>query len=175
MAEENPPPVEAMSVRETDQPDAVVIHAGAPAAMARAIGSAPALALASLIVATATLLTMSVADEVADAYVDSSRHAIALTAVRWAAGSRTAVACVALLLAVIAGIRYARDLPATRYEFSDDGQEAQESVSGTEPPGWVKLLIGASIVVSVLAIVANAVAFAVTLHLHESPNFGIPG
>jgi multisubunit Na+/H+ antiporter MnhB subunit len=164
-----------MTIRDVGQPDSVVVYQRAPAAVARAIGSAPALALASLIIAAGTMLVMSVADDFAEAYVDSSRHANPLTALRWESGSRLAVAGIALLLAIIAGIRYTRDLPATRYVFSDDGQEADESVEGTEPPGWVKLLVGASIVVSVVAVVLNGVDLAMTLHLHESPNFGLQG
>jgi hypothetical protein len=82
---------------------------------------------------------------------------------------------VATLLAVVAGIRYSRDLPATRYTFSADGEDAAESAEGAEAPVWVVLLVGAGIVVSLLALLLNAIAFALTLHLHESPNFGVTG
>jgi hypothetical protein len=117
---------------------------------------------------------MSAAADISDAKVYSSHGLSDLAGVRWAAGTRLVVAVVALLIAVIAGVRYSRGLPATRYTFSADGEEATESIEGAEPPGWIKLLVGTSVVVSVLAIVLNASALAFALGLHESPNFGLP-
>jgi hypothetical protein len=153
--------------------DSVVIHPNPFAVIARVAGSVTALALAALITATATMLTMSVADDIADARLYSSRGFNNLEALRWAAGTRLVVAGIAMLLALVAGIRYSRGLPATRYTFSVDGQEATESTEGAEAPGWVGLLVGSAVVVSVLAILLNALALALTLHLHESPKFGL--
>jgi hypothetical protein len=157
-----------------EEPDSVVIHAAPFGAIARAAGSASALALTALITATATMLEMSAATDVADAKLYSSRGVNNLEAIRWAAGTRLIVAAVALLLAILAGVRYSRDLPATRYPFSADGQEVSESTGGAEAPGWVRLLVGSSVVVSVLAILLNAFAFALALGLHESRSFGLP-
>jgi hypothetical protein len=97
-----------------------------------------------------------------------------LEEIRWAAGSRLIVACIALLLGVLAGIRYSRDQPATRYTFSADEDEATESTEGATAPDWVRMLVGSAVVLSVLAILLNALALSLTLHLHESPNFGLP-
>jgi hypothetical protein len=164
-----------LAVGEPDGPETVVIRANPVAAIGRAAGSAHALALAALITATATMLSMSVANDIAEAKLYSSRGFNNLAEIRWAAGTRLVIAGVAVLLAVLAGVRYSRGLPATRYTFSADGEEAAESTEGTEPPGWVGLLVGAGIIVSILAVVLNALALAMTLHLHESPNFGLPG
>jgi hypothetical protein len=118
---------------------------------------------------------MAVANDIADAKLYSSRGFNNLTAIHWVAGTRLIIAGVALVMTLIAGVRFSRSLPATRYTFSDDGEEAVESIEGGEPPGWVPLLVGSAFVVSVVSLVLNAVALIITLHLHESPNFGIPG
>jgi hypothetical protein len=133
--------------------------------------SAPALALAALITAAATMLNMSAATEIAEAkYLSSSGDNLSL--VRWEIAVRLIVAVVALVLALLAGLRYSRDLPATRYTFSADGEEADESTEGNEAAGWVKLLVGAAVVVSILAIVLNGVAILMTIGLHQSSSFG---
>jgi hypothetical protein len=174
MASEDASHVEALELRAVDETDSVVIHPNPFGVIARVAGSAAALALSALIAATATMLNMSVVNDIADAKLYSSRGINNLEAIRWAAGIRLIVACVALLLAVLAGLRYSRDQPATRYTFTADGEEATESIVGVDAPGWVRLLVGSSVVVSVLAILLNAVAVALALHLHESPNFGLP-
>lgn len=171
---EDPSYVEALRVRDPVESDSVLIRPNPFGVIARAAGSATALALASLITATATMLTMSAALDIADAKVYSSRGLNNLGAIRWEAGTRLILAGLALLLAILAGIRYSRDLPATRYTFSVDGEDATESIEGTRAPGWVTLLVGSAVVVSMLAVVLNVVAWAITLHLHESPNFGLP-
>jgi hypothetical protein len=61
MASEDPSRVEAFELRDRDEHDSVVIHPNPFGAMARAAGSATALALSALITATATMLNMSVA------------------------------------------------------------------------------------------------------------------
>jgi hypothetical protein len=175
VADEQPSHVEVSRVRDVSEPDSVVIHANPVAAIARAASSATALAVVALITATATMLSMSVANDIAGAKLASSHGFNNLEALRWESGTRLVIAVIALLLALLAGIRYSRDLPATRYTFSVDGEEATESSEGAEPPGWVSLLVGSAVVVSVLAVLLNAIALAFTLHLHESPNFGLPG
>jgi hypothetical protein len=174
MANDDPSHVEALEVRNGDEPDSVVIRPNPFGAIARAAGSATALALSALVTATATMLNMSVANDLADAKLYSSRGLNNLEAIRWVAGTRLIVAGVALLLALLAGIRYSRDQPATRYTFSVDGQEATESTEGAAAPDWIRMLVGSAVVVSVLAILLNALALLLTLHLHESPNFGVP-
>jgi hypothetical protein len=174
MADQDPLHIEASTVQYVDAPDSVTIHPNPIGAIARAAGSATSLALVSLITATATMLSISAADDIAEAKLYSSRGFDNLEAVRWEAGTRLVLAGVALVLAIIAGVRYSRGLPATRYTFSVDSEDATESIEGSNPPGWVTLLVGSGFVVSVLAVVLNAVALATTLHLHESPNFGLP-
>lgn len=165
------------NVREPDQGtegDSILIRRNPVGAIVDAAGSAGALALASLVTATATILTMSVAADFGDAKLYSSRGLNDLLGIRWIAGARLVIAAVALLLGVIAGVRYARSLPATRYVFVDSQREPDESLEGDEQPGWVTLLVGSSVVVSVLAILLNAAAFAVAMHAHQSPDFGVP-
>jgi hypothetical protein len=167
---------EALASGATDNPDSVVIRTKPFAAMARAAGTAPALSVVALVIATATLLTMAAANDIANARLYSSHGLNSVEAIRWAVSVRLAAAAVALLLAVLAGVRYARGLPATRYTFSADAEEATESTEGTEAPGWVTMLVGSGVVLSVLALVLNTIALLVALHLHESPNFGLaPG
>jgi hypothetical protein len=174
MSAGDPEHVEALSNNERVEPESVLMRANPFTSIGRAMAGAPALSLAALIVATATMLTMSVANDLADAKLYSSRGIDSLTALRWAAGTRLIIAGVALLLAVIAGIRYSRDLPATRFTFTADGEEASESIEGVEAPGWARLLVGAAVVVALIAVALNGTAWALTLHLHESPNFGLP-
>jgi hypothetical protein len=174
MASQDPSHVAALELGDVNESDSVVIHPNPFGVIGRVAGSAAALSLSALIGATATMLNMSVVNDIADAKLYSSRGVNNLEAIRWAAGTRLIVACVALLLAVLAGLRYSRDQPAIRYTFAADGEEATESVAGVEAPGWVRMLVGSSIVVSVLAILLNATAVVLALHLHESPNFGLP-
>jgi hypothetical protein len=174
MDDEKVPVVAEMGTRDTDDPDSVVIRTNAAGAIARAAGSATTLAAVALITATVTMLNMSAANDIGDAKISSSRGINNLEEIRWVAGTRLIVAVVALLIAILAGIRYSRDLPATRYTFTAEGEEATESIEGAGAPGWVTLLVGTGVVVSALAILLNAVALAFALHLHESPNFGIP-
>jgi hypothetical protein len=174
MANQAPSHVEALEHGDVNESDSVVIHPNPFGVIGRVAGSAGALALSALITATATMLNMSVVDDIADAKLYSSHGINNLEAIRWAAGIRLVVACVALLLAVLAGLRYSRDQPAIRYTFTADGEEATESVAGVEAPGWVRLLVGSSVVVSLLAILLNATVMVLALHLHESPNFGLP-
>jgi multisubunit Na+/H+ antiporter MnhB subunit len=176
MAAENPPHVEVSAVRDVDAdaPDSVLMRPNPVSAIARAAGSATALALTALIVATATMLNMSAANDIADAKLYSSRGLNDLAAIRWVAGTRLIVAGVALLLALLAGVRYSRGQPAIRYTFSEDGEEATESSEGADAPAWVSLLVGSAVAVSLLALLLNGLAWALTLHLHESPNFGLP-
>jgi hypothetical protein len=172
--EEDPPLVEALQGYGVDHAETVVVHPNPFEVLARAAISAPALALASLITATATLVVVSAANDIAEAKFYSARGLDNLAQLRWVAGGRLVVAVLALLLAVLAGFRYSRDLPVTRYTFSPDGEEAVESIEGTEPARWIRYLVGAAAVVAILAIVINGVAVLMTLGLHESPNFGIP-
>jgi hypothetical protein len=154
--------------------DEVVIRPNPFGVIGRAVGSTGALALTALIGATVTLLNMALANDIAEAKLYSHPGFDTLAEIRWAAGTRLIIAGVALLLAVVAGIRYSRALPATRYTFSADGEEATESTEGVDAPGWVRLLVGSSVAVSVLAILLNAIALLLALRLHESPNFGVP-
>lgn len=174
MAERESPDLVTTDADVDDSASDVVLRTNPAMAMARALVSAPALALTSLIAATATTLAMSVAGDIAQAKFYSSRGINNLEILRWESGVRLVIAAVALGLAVAAGVRYSRGLPATRYTFSPDGEEAVESTIGSDPPGWMVLLVGSSLAMSILAVVWNAVALAMTLHLHESPNFGIP-
>jgi hypothetical protein len=174
MASQDPSHVDALGHGDVNESDSVVIHPNPFGTVGRVAGSAGALALSALITATATMLNMSVVNDIADAKLYSSRGINNLEAIRWAAGIRLVLACVALLLAVLAGLRYSRAQPVTRYTFTADGEEATESIEGVDAPGWVRMLVGSSVVVSVLAILLNATALVLALHLHESPNFGLP-
>jgi hypothetical protein len=157
-----------------DELESVVVRPNPFSEIGRAMTSTTGLALTALIVATAALLSMSVANDIAGAKLYSHRGFDTLAEIRWSAGTRLVVAGVALLIAIVAGVRYSRGLPATRYTFSPDGQDATESTDGVDAPGWVTMLVGSSVAVSVLAIVLNAIALVTALRLHESPNFGVP-
>jgi hypothetical protein len=172
--EEKAPVVAEIVTDGAEEADSVVVRTPLFAAIAHAAGSATTLATVALITATATMLNMSVANDIADAKLYSSRGINNLEAIRWVAGTRLVIACVALLISIVAGARYSRDLPTTRYTFSADGEEATESIEGAGAPLWVTLLVGSGFVVSLLAILLNAIALAFALHLHESLNFGVP-
>jgi hypothetical protein len=174
MMDEDVPVVEKWEVEDVNTLDSVVIRPNPFGVVSRAAASTTALALTALIGATGTMLSMSVANDISAAKLYSSRGFNNLAEIRWAAGTRLIVAGVALLLAIIAGIRYSHDLPATRYTFAADGEDTTESTEGTEAPDWIKMLVGSSVAVSALAVVLNAVALALALRLHESSNFGLP-
>lgn len=157
-----------------DELESVVIRPNPFSEIGRAVASTSGLALTALIGATATLLSMSVANDIAEAKLYSHRGFDSLAEIRWAAGTRLVVAGVALLIAIVAGIRYSRGLPATRYTFSPDGKDATESTDGVDAPGWITMLVGSSVTACVLAVVLNAIALVMALRLHESPNFGVP-
>jgi hypothetical protein len=113
VTDQDPAPVEALEVGAEDAPESVVVRSNSAGAIGRGAGSATALATAALITSTTTLLSMSAAADIGDAKVYGSRGFNELDAIRWQAGTRLVVAGVALLLAVLAGVRYARGLPAT--------------------------------------------------------------
>jgi len=119
-------------------------------------------------------VTTSAADDISNIKLDSTRGFKALVAIRWAVGTRFVVACLALVLAVVAGVRYARSLPVRRIEFRDD-REPLESTDGDAPPGWVSLLVGSGAMVALLAVVVNAVGLIYALEVHQSSGFGIVG
>jgi hypothetical protein len=154
--------------------DSVVVRPTTASALSGVVGFAPALALAALVTATATMLAMSLANEVADAKSFSSHGFPGLSVLRWTVGTRLVVAGIALLLALLALRRYRHDLPVTRYTFSEDGAEATDEIVGNEPPDWIRFLVGAALLVSLLAIVLNGVALAFAVQPHMSPNFGVP-
>jgi hypothetical protein len=174
MTDDEPMPAEVMLSRDDHEPDSVVLRPGLVVAVSRAARSAPALALAAIIVATATLISMSAANDIAEARVESSHHFNNLDVIRWTAGTRLVMAGIALLLALLAGAQFARELPGTRYTFSDSDDDAVETPEGAEPPTSLKLLVGSAFLVAVLAVVLNAVALIFALSLHESLNFGVP-
>lgn len=166
---------EELDARTCEESDSVVIRPNSFGTIARAASSAAALALAALITATATVLNMSLVNDIAAAKFYNSRGFNNLAELRWEAGARLIVAGIAMLVALLAGLGYSRDQPAVRFTFLADDEEPIESAEGNEAPGWVRMLVGSAVVVSVLAVLLNAIAFATTLHLHESPNFGLPG
>jgi hypothetical protein len=172
--DEDPPLVEALHTHDINEPESVIVRENPFGTIARAAVSAPAIALAALITATATMLNMAATSEIAEAKLFSTSGVDNIAVLRWESGTRLIVAVIAFLLAVLAGLRFSHDLPATRYTFSADGEEATESIEGTEAPGWVRFLVGGAFVVAVLAIVLNGVALLMTLGLHMSPNFGAP-
>lgn len=166
--------VEGDSNEGPDALESVVIRSNPFGVIVRAVVSVTGLASTALIGATVTLLSMSAANDIAEAKLYSHRGFDNLAEIRWAAGTRLIVAAVSLVLAIVAGIRYSRGLPATRYTFSADDADATESTVGTNAPGWHTFLVGSSVGVSILAIVVNAIALVMALRLHESPNFGLP-
>src|SRR4051794_19197086 len=115
MPDEDAPVVEELNGHDNGDPETVLVRTNPFAAMGRAAGSPTALALAGLIVATATMLSMQVTNDFAAAKYFSSRGFDDVTELRWQIGVRLVVAVVGLLLAVASGIRYARRPPPTRY------------------------------------------------------------
>jgi hypothetical protein len=174
MADSNPLDIDLTETRDRAEIDSVVVRPSLFGVVGRLAGTPGALALAALIIATATMLDMSAANDIADAKLYSSRGLNNLGGLRWVAGTRLIVAGIGLLMALIAAARFARDLPTTRYTFSSGGEEATESFDGVEPPVWMAMVVGTAVVVSLLAILLNGVAWVFALHLHESPNFGVP-
>jgi hypothetical protein len=175
MVEGEAPIVEGLHVTGPDEPETVVVYASLPRAIAHAAGSASALAVVALITATATIFNVAAAADIAESKLVTVRAFNELDEIRWVSGTRLVVAGIALLIAIVAGSRYTRGLPSTQYTFTADGEEANESVEGVDAPGWITMLVGAAVTISVLAIVLNGIAFAMTFHLHQSPNFGSTG
>lgn len=155
------------------EPETVLVRPNIFAAMVRAAGSTPALALAALITATAAMTILSPANDFATAEFYSAHELNDLTELRWVTVSRLVVAGLGLLLAALAALRHAGELPALRYTFFDNGDETLEETEAAAVPRWITLLVGSSLLVSVLAVALNAAAFGLAMNVHHSPSFSV--
>lgn len=143
----------------------------------RLIGSPPSLAIASLVIAMTSMITMAAASEIADIYVDTSRHSSATAVFRLTSGVRFGATLVALLLAVLAAIRQIPD-PLTSYLRDEDNADADlEAIAAgamDSVPIWVRTVIGAALIVAFIAFLLNGTAFIYSLvsHSNNGPIFG---
>jgi hypothetical protein len=128
-----------------------------PAELWRLAVSAPALGLAALVIALASLTIVQAGQEFGEGVLFSSsgRSPSALTELRVSAAVRLGVAAVALILAVASGLRL-------RTTDLDD-----------EPPDplWVRVVTGAALVVAVLSIVVTGAELIYVFRLHPGAGF----
>lgn len=139
----------------------------------RLVASPAALAISSLVIALASLLTLGAASDIGDTALFSSRgrNLTELTEVRTAAGVRLVVAVIALVLAVAAAYRSGTGGHAT--EESDDNADDEADHADPDPavPTWLAGLAGAALIVSVVAVVVTAVAFGYAMQATSGPAF----
>jgi hypothetical protein len=160
------------SLDDADLPD----FASRSGLIIRLIASPPALAVASLVIAMAALMTMAAATEIGDVYVNTAKHATTNAFFRLASGVRLGVSLIAMLLAVVAAMRQIPD-PLSSYLQSEDDVDADLSAipagSVDEVAQWIRTLIGAALVVALLAVVVNGAAFfyALATHSSQTPGF----
>ena len=161
------------SLDDVDLPD----FASRSGLIVRLMGSPPALAVASLVIAMAALMTMAAASEIGDVYVNTAKHATTNAFFRLASGVRLGVSLIALLLAVVAAMRQIPD-PLSRYLKSEGDVDADLSAiaagSAEDVSPWIRTLIGAALVVALLAVLVNGAAFfyALATHSSQNPGFG---
>jgi hypothetical protein len=130
-----------------------------PAELWRLAVSAPALGLASLVVAFASLTLVQASEEFGEAVLigGAGQNPSAITQLRVSAAVRLGLAVVALILAVASGLRLrASDL--------DD----------VEPdPLWIRVVTGAGLVVALLSVVVTGAELIYMFGLH--PRAGLNG
>jgi hypothetical protein len=120
--------------------------------------SAPALAIAALVLAFLPLGFMQAAQDAGDTalFSSNSNQISDLRVYRVAGAVRLAMAVVALVVAGIAGARL------RLAEFDDDPVD----------PYWVRAVVGAALVVAVVAVVVSAAVLLYALQVHTGKSFG---
>jgi hypothetical protein len=158
-------------------PDLFVYRPNPIASALRYAASAPALALGSLIVSTATILTMAAVSDIGDLAIYGSRRPNNISPLRWDTGVRLGVAVLALLLALIAAAMYVSSRPGIEVVLdAEPGLDADLDADDDDPlddddgTRSVRLLIGAAVVVGVIAILLNAAAFGAAMSTHVPSN-----
>lgn len=150
------------SFDDSDLPD----FASRSGLIIRLVGSPSALAVASLVIAMASMITMAAASEIGDVYVNTTHRSSSNDFFRLASGVRLGVSLIALLLAVAAALRQIPD-PLTRYLRSEEIEDADlEAIAAgdlDEVPSWVRTLIGAAMVVGLVVVVINGASFIYSL------------
>jgi hypothetical protein len=121
--------------------------------------SAPAMALASLLLSFATLTVMQTASEVGDlVYFNNGTPGGTLSQLRVSVGVRLGVGLVGLLLAVLAAV-----------QIHDDEDLGAEDADLALPgdPLWVRGVTGAALLISVGSVVLSAGALIYSLSVHN--------
>jgi hypothetical protein len=129
------------------------------AGLAAMMLSAPSLAIASLVLGFASMTAFRSADLIGESTLISSKakHLSQLTELRAIAYVQVIPAVVALVLAIAAGLR------VNGVVADDDNVD-----DGLADPTWIRALVGAALIVAVLATIATAAALIYTVHAHAS-------
>lgn len=128
----------------------------------RSAVAAPALGLAALVIGTATLLSMSAVTNVQDIVVYGHRSVAYVSSIRWSAGFRLGIAIAAVMLAIAAGWR------ERLASYVDDDEPAPRATT----PGWVQVVIGAALLVGLVSLIVNGIAFVDAMQAHAPTVFG---
>jgi hypothetical protein len=139
--------------------------------VARLAGSVPALGLSSLIVGSATFLSVSAAANVGDLVLYTRRNIAYVDSIRWASGFRLVIAVIALGLGIVAALRLAADQHDPLDDDFDDDDLDDEAVADA-PASWVRTVVGAALLVGLLAVIINGLAFIDAIQAHSPADFG---
>jgi hypothetical protein len=121
--------------------------------------SAPSLAIASLVIGFASLSAFRAADLIGETALitSKSKNLSQLTELRAIAYVQVIAAIVALALAIAAGLRV--------HGLVADDDAVDDNLAD---PTWIRALVGAALIVAVLAVIAGAGTLIYTVHAHAS-------
>lgn len=168
-----PPPAEIAYPVGPSQLERIVRLAGIPTA----------LGVAALVLATATLILVEPANEIADTTLIGGGSGGELSELRWASGIKLGIAVIALVLAITAVVRLLGRRPRVRLSVNEpeaddpaslDQIEAAVVAAQPQPSTGESTIVGAALVVSVVSFALNAAALSYTLATHVPSSQSTP-
>lgn len=141
----------------------------------------PALGVASLVLSLSSLMLVQSARELGDTYVIAHGSRDTLPVYRWATGIQLGVAALAVVLSIIGIVLLLGRRPKVTVQPADfdadaatlDRMEAATLAQAGGPPAWMATLVGASLVVGIVALCVNAIAFGYAMTASTPPAYNI--
>ncbi|MGN6474630.1 MAG: hypothetical protein ACTHK4_13415 [Mycobacteriales bacterium] len=172
---------DASDVVEMGVPDPVgtepISYSVGPSQLRRFCGvlvTPTALGIAGLALSLASLIIVDASNEIGDVHAITHRASTTLVVYRWSTGIRMGIAALAVVLAVVGIRRLLGRRPRLTVEPADfesdertvDELEADVLAHVSSPPSWLAGLVGASLLVSLVALGINAAAFGYAMSAH---------
>lgn len=147
-----------------DNDGAYPAYQGSRTRWTRLAFSAPAMAIASLLLSLAVLTTIQAGVELGETRAFSHSGSSNLTILRWSTAVRLGFGVIGLVLAVLAAVQV--------HDDEDLGAD-DEDLALPGDPLWVRALTGAALLLSIGAVVVGAAAFiyAATAHTANGVSF----